>query len=215
MSNPSKDKGNRWEYDCADFLTELFGRNFRRSTSGSGAMYGGENFGIKLKGRDTSQVLNGLGDIVPPTGYYVVSECKNYAEFDFHKVLTGKGNHTLLWDWLEEVRHDARLDRTTTDTHLPHWLIVKITRRGEFIALPHSYFGDIFKDSCPVSHSRHLHKSGTDAKADARVIELYYLVGLQDFKKLKDQVVSVISDPRYFSDHVLDLISRQAPCKPI
>ena len=141
MANKSKAKGNTGEYRFAEIFTSIFGRNFKRNTSGSGAAFGGGNFSIKLKGRDTSQVLHDLGDIVPPTGYYVVSECKNYKEFEFHKLLTNKGTKTIIWDWIQEVRYDARFSEKFM---LPHWLGFKITRRGEYICLPNTFFGEIF-----------------------------------------------------------------------
>lgn len=199
MANKAKQKGDRWEYEFAEYLTKVFGRNFNRSTSGSGAQFGGGNFSIKLKGRDTSQILAGLGDIVPPTGYFVVSECKNYADFPFHRMLLGKASTTLLHDWIEEVRHDARLEKGIQDVHLPHWLAFKITRRGAYICLPFKYFSSCFDlEDYQGFVYRHEAKDGT-------LLERYMVAPLEFIESKKSEIEKVISDPRFFADDITQL----------
>ncbi len=213
MAIQSKQKGNRYEYEFADILTKIFGRNFKRNTSGSGAMFGGENFRIKLQGRDTSQVLHDLGDIVPPTGFYVVSECKNYKEFEFNKLLRGEGNRIILWDWLEEVRHDSRFNFNTEEVDLPHWLSFNITRKGRFIALPHKYFGHIFHHNIAEVFPYFIHyhtKYADETKTVRNLIEVYYIFNLDFLEQIKDDVVEVISNPVYFKDDVSEFMKESS-----
>jgi hypothetical protein len=201
----SKDKGNSWERDFAEYLTKLFGKNYKRNVNGSGAFMGSGNVARKLSGRDTSQVLSLLGDIVPPTRHYVVSECKNYNEFPFHNLFN---KATIIWDWLEEVRFDARFDDSSPDVQLPHWLAVKVTRQGSYLLLPDKFFGQIFKEDSPVDFPYHVYQYvKKNENKEVYFREPYYMVALEFLHLIKDQLESVVSDDKYFVDDVSNLVS--------
>lgn len=202
MAN-SKAKGNAYEREFAEDISAIFGREFKRNLSGSGAHFGGGNFYRKKKGGDTSQVLNNLGDIVPPTGYYVVSECKSYNEFPFHTMLMGK--ESILWDWLEECRTDARMDDSKEEVFFPHWLSFKITRRGKYIALPFTFFGPHRGiDLGYVPHFQH-HHFKNDAEKKLQYIETYYIFALEYLNHIKEDVLKVITDEKYFLESMSTL----------
>lgn len=193
----SKAKGNAFERDFAEQMSSIFGREFKRNISGSGAHFGGGNFYRKKKGGDSSQVLNNLGDIVPPTGYYVVSECKNYADFPFHAMLLGK--ETILWDWLEEVRHDARMDQGSEDVFFPHWLSFKVTRKGTYICLPSKFFeSSLLNDLRSKNISFYVHNHFKNVENILTFIDSYIILDLNNLVQVKDAVLSVITDKQYF-----------------
>lgn len=193
----SKAKGNSYEREFAQFLTGVFCRNFTRNLSGSGAFFGGGNFNRKLKGRDTSQVLHELGDIVPPTGFYIVSECKNYKDFPFHLMLQGR--RTVLNEWIEEVRHDSRFDPTSNEVTLPHWVSFKVTRRGCYLALPSEFFGDIVSGSnIPYTLIHHERPDG--------LISPYLVMERSYLSEIKTSIYPVITDVKYYVDDISDII---------
>ncbi len=203
----SKDKGNGYERDVAEGLTKIFGRNFKRNITGSGAHFGGGNASRKLQGRDTTQVLAHLGDVSPPTGYYVVTECKNYGEYPFHNLL--QGLPTVVWDFLGEVRHDARLDADKEEVFFPHWLCMKVTRRGSYIFLPDQFFGHIFKDeNCTLPFFVYQYYKKNAAKTEVIFRERYYVLAWEHLPEIKDKLEAVISDSKYFYDEISDAIGK-------
>lgn len=186
MAN-SKSKGNTGEYIICDLFTEVFGKNFHR-TEKSGARLGGANAKLRDR-RDDGQLLQLLGDVQPPTGWAWVIESKNYAEFDFHKLLLGK--ETILWDWISQVRTDAKKDIESKETYFPHTLVWKITRRGSWMCLPHQHFDRATLESKLTHYFHYTHISNKYGLEDT-----YTIFDVNEIKtntELKDFIQGVIT----------------------
>ena len=128
MSNKSKNKGKSWERDVCNFLSELYNDSFIRVPN-SGAFVGGKNE-FRKESLSEEQIKLMRGDIIPPLNYpYFLAECKNYAEFPFHSLIS-KTTIPLLDSWIEQVEHDVRYDEDL-------WvLFIKITRKGTYVLYP-------------------------------------------------------------------------------
>tara|TARA_B100001245_G_C22809611_1_gene389897 strand:+ start:480 stop:986 length:507 start_codon:yes stop_codon:yes gene_type:complete len=127
MSSKSKNKGKSWERDVCLFLSELYNDSFIRVPN-SGAYTGGKNEHRKEYLTD-EQIKLSRGDIVPPKSFKnFVAECKNYAEFPFHQLIS-TGRVSLLDSWIEQVEGDSE----EKDTWL---LFIKITRKGTYVLYP-------------------------------------------------------------------------------
>ena len=127
MSSKSKNKGKSWERDVCLFLSELYNDSFIRVPN-SGAYTGGKNEHRKEYLTD-EQIKLSRGDIVPPKAFKnFVAECKNYAEFPFHQLIS-TGRVSLLDSWIEQVEGDSEEEDT--------WLLfIKITRKGTYVLYP-------------------------------------------------------------------------------
>jgi len=128
MSKKSKQKGKSWERDVCLFLSDLYNESFIR-VPGSGAFIGGTNQ-FRKDYLSEEQIKLSRGDIIPPVKYpFFLAECKNYAEFPFHQLIS-KERIVLLDSWIEQVEHDV-----TSENDL--WLLfIKITRKGAYILYP-------------------------------------------------------------------------------
>ena len=127
MSSKSKNKGKSWERDVCLFLSELYNDSFIRVPN-SGAYTGGKNEHRKEYLTD-EQIKLSRGDIIPPHKFVnFVAECKNYADFPFHQLIS-TGRVSLLDSWIEQVEGDSEEEDT--------WLLfIKITRKGTFVLYP-------------------------------------------------------------------------------
>ncbi len=138
MTSKSKAKGGSWERDVANFLTALYSSPFMRVPN-SGAYTGGINAARKST-MSEGQIRHMKGDIVPPDHWrHLNCECKNYAEFPFHRLLID-GPVPLLEDWLGQIM----LAADPGDVNI---LFFKITRVGKFVA---------FETHQPFLSNRHL-----------------------------------------------------------
>lgn len=136
----AKQKGNTYEREVVDFLSELFDAPFQR-TAFSGAFTGRSNKHRKDRMDDRlSQAF--IGDVTPPSNFNVVIECKSYApetfKGGFHQVM--QGTSQILDGWIGEVRTDA------DDGKQPHFVTFKITRLGSFYVFPVKIFADAFEE---------------------------------------------------------------------
>lgn len=133
MASKSKSKGKGFEREVANFLSELYDDSFTRVPD-SGAFTGGRN--AHRRDRLTEgQIRAHKGDIIPPDNWKLFNvECKNYAEFPFHRLLINE-SIPLLEDWLQQIK-DASSDKNDVNI-----LFMKFNRKGRFIAfqLPKSY----------------------------------------------------------------------------
>lgn len=166
-----KTKGSSFERDVADTLSKAFGLPFSRSF-GSGAFVGGKNR-HRMSGLSKSVVNACKGDISCPVdaGWDFVVECKNYASLDFNGVVTGSSR--VLSGWLEEARYDV-------DHEDNHALVFKVTKQGEYIALPYiSKFSQLLHEA-EVAHTLYPHYFTKDETEDMR----WYVIF--DFKVLKN-----------------------------
>ena len=127
MSNTAKSKGKRGETAVCNMLSECFGLSFMRVFT-SGAFFGGKNITKFSKFTQQQQDLN-EGDIVVPEELNHLSiEVKNYAEFPFHALFTGKCGQ--IDTWIQQASH----------TNKPFWLLFfKITRKNTYICHSKDY----------------------------------------------------------------------------
>ena len=89
MPNPQKQKGNSFEREVAIHLSKLYNESFIRAP-GSGAYVGGKNQ-VRTQILHEGQIRSFKGDIVPGQNFSKMNaECKSYADFPFHQVLTGE-----------------------------------------------------------------------------------------------------------------------------
>ncbi len=134
MSSKSKTKGKSWERDVCNFLSDLYRQSFIRVPN-SGAYVGGKNE-YRRDHLTLEQIKLSRGDIVPPSNYpYFLAECKNYAEFPFHSLLS-KNSIPLLESWISQVEHDVTNEKDV-------WLLfIKITRKGKYVLFDTNHLGD-------------------------------------------------------------------------
>ena len=131
MASKSKTKGKSWERDVANFLTKLYDEQFLRVPN-SGAFIGGYNV-YRINALSAEQTRTFKGDIIPgPSFPRLVIECKNYADFPFHKLAL---NETIpqLDKWISQARNSCEIN--------DKWLLcVKITRKAEFVIWNPNHF---------------------------------------------------------------------------
>ncbi len=125
MPSPQKQKGNSFEREVATFLSDLYSESFIRAP-GSGAYVGGKNQ-VRTQILHEGQIRSFKGDIVPGQSFGKMNaECKSYADFPFHLVLTG---HCKVLDgWLDQMMSVAETD----DLNI---LFMKFNRKGKFVCV--------------------------------------------------------------------------------
>ena len=125
MSSPQKNKGSGYEREVAKFLSDLYGESFIRAP-GSGAYVGGKNQ-ARTQFLHEGQIRSFKGDIVPGQSFSRMNvECKFYADFPWHLVLTGECKQ--LDTWLEQL-----LD--VEDEGDLNLLFMKFNRKGQYVAV--------------------------------------------------------------------------------
>lgn len=125
MPSPQKQKGSSWERDVARYLSEIYNESFIRAP-GSGAYVGGQNK-ARTQILHEGQIRSFKGDIVPGQSFPKFNaECKSYADFPFHLVLTG---HCKVLDaWLDQMMDVSEPD----DMNI---LFMKFNRKGSFVCV--------------------------------------------------------------------------------
>jgi hypothetical protein len=125
MPSPQKQKGSGYERTVAKFLTDLYGESFIRAP-GSGAYVGGKNQ-VRKEMLHEGQIRSFKGDIVPGHSFSKMNvECKFYADFPFHLMLTGDCKQLDTWlSQLLDVEDEG-------DFNL---LCMKFNRIGQYIAV--------------------------------------------------------------------------------
>lgn len=125
MPSPQKQKGSSFEREVAQSLSKLYGESFIRAP-GSGAYVGGKNQSRKEVLHE-GQIRSFKGDIVPGQSFTKFNiECKFYADFPFHQVLSGECKQ--LDSWLEQLMTVAEIE----DVNI---LFMKFNRKGKFVAV--------------------------------------------------------------------------------
>jgi len=125
MPSPQKQKGSSWEREVARFLSEKYNESFIRAP-GSGAYVGGKNK-VRTQILHEGQIRSFKGDIVPGQSFPKFNaECKSYADFPFHLVLTG--NCKVLDGWLDQLMSVSEPD----DLNI---LFMKFNRKGKFVVV--------------------------------------------------------------------------------
>lgn len=125
MPSPQKAKGSSFEREVAQFLSNLYEESFIRAP-GSGAYVGGKNKSRKQFLHE-GQVRSFKGDIVPGQSFTNFNaECKSYADFPFHLMLSGECKQ--LDSWLEQMMDVSE----PNDLNI---LFVKFNRKGKFVVV--------------------------------------------------------------------------------
>lgn len=125
MPSPQKAKGSGYEREIAKFLSDLYGESFIRAP-GSGAYVGGKNQ-ARTEFLHEGQIRSFKGDIVPGQSFTKMNiECKFYADFPWHLLLTGECKQ--LDSWLEQL-----LD--VEDEGDLNMLFMKFNRKGRYVAV--------------------------------------------------------------------------------
>lgn len=126
MPSPQKQKGSSFEREIAVYLSKTYNESFIRAP-GSGAYVGGKNQSRKQVLHER-QVRSFKGDIVPGQSFPLFNaECKSYADFPFHLVLTGECK--VLDGWIGQMMDVAEID----DFNI---LFMKFNRKGKFVCVP-------------------------------------------------------------------------------
>ena len=127
MPSKQRAKGNSWERDVSQYLSEIYGSHFMRAP-GSGAYIGGTNTHRKQI-LSEGQIRTFKGDIIPGPEFSMLNiECKSYRDFAFHQLLSGTTNKQLE-SWIEQAMEVADQGDFTV-------LFMKFTRQGTYIATP-------------------------------------------------------------------------------
>jgi len=125
MTSPQKAKGSAFEREVANFLSELYEESFIRAP-GSGAYVGGQNQ-RRTEFLHEGQIRSFKGDIVPGESFSGFNgECKSYADFPFHQLLTGSCK--TLNTWISQLMDVADKD----DCNI---LFMKFNRKGRYVAV--------------------------------------------------------------------------------
>jgi len=125
MPSPQKTKGSGFEREIAKYLSEKYGESFIRAP-GSGAYIGGKNQS-RTQILHEGQIRSFKGDIVPGQTFTKMNvECKFYADFPFHLLLSGECK--VIDAWLEQLMDVADPD----DCNI---LFMKFNRKGRYIAV--------------------------------------------------------------------------------
>lgn len=125
MPSPQKAKGSGYERTVAKFLSELYGESFIRAP-GSGAYVGGKNQ-ARTQFLHEGQIRSFKGDIVPGESFSKMNaECKFYADFPFHLMLSGECKQLDSWlGQLLDVEDEGDLNI----------LFMKFNRIGQYVAV--------------------------------------------------------------------------------
>jgi hypothetical protein len=127
MPNKNKNKGKRGEAEICKMLESVFNLSFMRVFT-SGSFFGGKNIKRFDKYTKQQQDLN-EGDIVVPEELSHFSiEVKNYKDFAFHSLFSGKCS--ILDKWIEQA----------SQTKKPFWLLFfKITNKNVYVCYLKEY----------------------------------------------------------------------------
>lgn len=123
MPSKSKNKGNSFERDVADFLSKTFEDSFLRICT-SGAFVGGKNV-FRKSSLNEGQLQGKKGDIQPPDSWkHWNAECKSYANFNFHQLIEGEVK--ILDNWIAQTKEVA----DEGDLNL---IFIKISHKGKWM----------------------------------------------------------------------------------
>lgn len=125
MSSPQKNKGSGFEREIAKYLSDKYSESFIRAP-GSGAYVGGKNQS-RTEVLHEGQIRSFKGDIVPGQSFIKMNvECKFYADFPFHLMLTGECK--VIDAWIGQLMDVA-------DPNDLNILFMKFNRKGRYIAV--------------------------------------------------------------------------------
>jgi hypothetical protein len=129
LPSKGKAKGNGWEREVADFLSNLYSESFVRVPN-SGAFIGGKNSHRKTN-LSEEQIRGFKGDIIPGPSFSKLNlEAKFYKDFAFHQIIVGSCKQ--LDDWINQLL-------ITCDAGDINILAMKFNRKGSYIAYQSHY----------------------------------------------------------------------------
>jgi len=125
MTSPQKQKGSGFEREIAKYLSEKYNESFIRAP-GSGAYVGGKNQ-VRKEVLHEGQIRSFKGDVVPGQSFKRMNiECKFYADFPFHLLLTG--DCKVIDAWIDQLMDVA-------DEYDVNLLFMKFNRKGRYVAV--------------------------------------------------------------------------------
>jgi hypothetical protein len=125
MTSPQKAKGSGFEREIAKYLSEKYNESFIRAP-GSGAYVGGKNQ-VRKEVLHEGQIRSFKGDVVPGESFKRMNiECKFYADFPFHLLLTG--DCKVIDAWIDQLMDVA-------DEYDVNLLFMKFNRKGRYVAV--------------------------------------------------------------------------------
>jgi hypothetical protein len=125
MTSPQKAKGSGFEREIAKYLSDTYGESFIRAP-GSGAYVGGKNQS-RTEFLHEGQIRSFKGDIVPGQSFSKMNiECKFYADFPFHLLLTG--DCKVIDAWIDQLLDVA-------DANDVNLLFMKFNRKGRYVCV--------------------------------------------------------------------------------
>jgi Holliday junction resolvase len=125
MTSPQKAKGSGFEREIAKYLSEKYGESFIRAP-GSGAYVGGKNQ-VRKEVLHEGQIRSFKGDVVPGQSFKRMNiECKFYADFPFHLLLTG--DCKVIDAWIDQLMGVA-------DENDVNLLFMKFNRKGRYVCV--------------------------------------------------------------------------------
>jgi len=177
----SKKKGNRWELQVCKTLGSAFDDEFRRVPM-SGSFTGGKN---KLKNFyvNSDAQTNLTGDIITPSWFNFIIECKNYADSPKIHNLLSIGDKNLD-DWVKQAKDEGRSSKRD-------WLIIfnMTSKRKNFAVIDFDRFHAVL-DSIPgvvFPNNYFLYKGSLILDLDQfikRFMPLYFPL---DWEKTRDE----------------------------
>ena len=139
--NKSKNKGNSWERETANYLSELYDKSFVRVPN-SGAFIGKSN-NLRKEKLTEQQIRTYKGDIYPPEDFpNAVLECKFYANIPFHSIVAGE-SVAKLDEWIEQVKYDC-------DENDSWMVIFKINYKGKFVVVDKNQYKEATIENASV-----------------------------------------------------------------
>jgi Holliday junction resolvase len=125
MTSPQKAKGSGFEREIAKYLSEKYSESFIRAP-GSGAYVGGKNQ-VRKEVLHEGQIRSFKGDVVPGQSFKRMNiECKFYADFPFHLLLTG--DCKVIDAWIDQLMDVA-------DEYDVNLLFMKFNRKGRYVCV--------------------------------------------------------------------------------
>lgn len=159
MASKSKNKGKGFEREVSNYLSELYTDSFTRVPH-SGAFTGGKN-AIRKETLTEGQIRAYKGDVIPPDSWKKFNcECKNYAEFPFHQLLS-LGKVGLLESWMKQTLEAA-------DPGDISIIFMKFNRKGRYTAY-----------KLPANFQTYRHVDYTDEQGNT-----WRITGFEDFFQL-------------------------------
>lgn len=195
-----KQKGKRGETYFAEQFSKASGLHFHRIFS-SGATVGKSNNGL-LTELTQNQAEAQLGDVQCPENlkHYIVLECKNYVELDFHNLYSKKGC-TKVNGWIDELEYDLQSAFSLMKDNyrqIAGFLCVKITRKGTYIIGNKNYILKTFFENKDIQFQNVLffNKKSNEFLKNKGFGDEYFMTDFESFIDLNKEQLFIIDKER-------------------